>query len=191
MKGSAMRSMLFLLPLAVAAVPAVAAEVVAVAGFDSVQLRGGGSVVVRPGPSQRVTILSGSSQFTRVRVDERGQLKIDACNERCPRNYDLRIEIQSPTAPDAAISGGGAVVFSPGFAPQGQLSVAVNGGGQIDVRQVSAGNVSAAVNGGGRILTGRSTSLSAAVNGGGEVRYAASGQVSTAIHGGGSVRRDE
>ncbi|MGI8706039.1 MAG: GIN domain-containing protein [Sphingomicrobium sp.] len=186
-----MRSMLFLLPLAIAAVPAVAAEVVPVAEFESVQLRGGGSVAVRPGPAQRVTILSGSSQFTNIRVDQRGQLKIDACNERCPRNYDLRIEIQSPDVPDAAISGGGAITVAPGYAPQDQLSVAVNGGGQIDVRQVSAGNVSAAVNGGGKILTGRSSSLSAAINGGGEVRYAASGQVNTAIHGGGNVRRGD
>jgi 5-(carboxyamino)imidazole ribonucleotide synthase len=119
------------LPIAAAAVPAVAAEVV-------------------PGPA-----------------DQRGQLKIES--------------------PD----GSRAIIVAPGYASQDQLSVAVNGGGQIDVRQVSAGNVSAAVNGGGRILTGRSSSLSAAINGGGEVRYAASGQVTTAIHGGGNVRRGE
>lgn len=183
-----MRSMLFLLPLAVAAVPAVAAEVVPVPAFKSVQLRGGGSVVVRPGP-QSVTIVAGSTQFTSLRVDHRGQLRIDACNERCPRNYDLRIEIRSPQVPDLAINGGGSIAAAPGFAPQGQLSAAISGGGQIDVRAVAASNVSAAVNGGGEVLTGSSSSLSAAVNGGGEVRYAGTPHVSSVVNGGGRVVR--
>lgn len=185
-----MRSMLFLLPFAVAAVPAVAAEMVPVPEFRSVQLRGGGSIVVRPGP-QRVTIVSGSTQFTGFRVDHRGQLKIDACNTRCPRDYDLRIEIQAPQIPDLAINGGGSIAAAPGFAPQDQLSAAVNGGGRIDARSVSADNIQAAVNGGGEILTGRSSNLSAAINGGGEVRYAESGQVSSAVRGGGIVRRGD
>ena len=183
-----MRPILFLLPFAVAAVPAVAAEVVAVPAFDSVQLRGGGSVVVRPGP-QRVIIISGSTQFTELRVDHRGQLRIDACDGRCPRNYDLRIEIHSPTVPDLAINGGGSIVAAPGFAPQGQLSAAVSGGGQIDARALAASKVSAAVNGGGEVLTGNSSSLSAAVNGGGLIQYSGNPHVSSAVRGGGAVVR--
>jgi len=177
--------------LAFAATPLAAAEPVPVPAFRSVELRGGGSVIIRPGPAQQVTIVEGSSQFTRMRVDGSGKLKIDACNERCPRHYRLTIEIRSPSVPDAAIAGGGTITAAPGFAPQGEIAVAVNGGGQIDVRALSVANVSAAVNGGGRILTGRSSSLSAAVNGGGEIRYASSRSVSSAIHGGGSVRRGD
>lgn len=187
-----MRTSLFLLPFAlVAAVPASAAETVAVPEFRTIQLRGGGSIVVRPGPSQRVTIVNGSSQFTRVRVDHSGQLKIDACNERCPQRYDLRIEIQSPSAPDAAISGGGSIIFAPGYRPQSDLSVAVNGGGQVDARSLQAVNVSAAVNGGGRVLAGHPSHLSAAVSGGGEVRYAGNPHVSSVVNGGGAVRRGD
>ena len=183
-----MRSMLFLLPFAVAAVPAVAAEVVPVPEFKSVQLRGGGSIVVRPGP-HRVTIVSGSTQFTGFRVDYRGRLRIDACNARCPRDYDLRIEIHSPTVPDLAINGGGSIVAARGFAPQGQLSAAVSGGGQIDARALAASKVSAAVNGGGEVLTGNSSSLSAAVNGGGLIQYSGNPNVSSAVRGGGAVVR--
>ena len=185
-----MRYALMLLPLALTiGVPAAAAETIAVPAFRSVELRGGGNVVVRPGPVQRVTILNGSSQFTGFRVTNYGQLRIDACNERCPQHYDLRIEIQSPHAPDVAIQGGGAITALPGFAPQSQLSAAVDGGGLIDIRALTASNVNAAVNGGGKILSGRSSNLTAAVNGGGEVRYAASGNVTMAVHGGGNVRQ--
>ncbi|CAN5115982.1 MAG: DUF2807 domain-containing protein [Pseudomonadota bacterium] len=184
-----MRSMLFILPLALTAIPAFAAETVPTPAFDTVQLRGGGSVTVRPGPVQRVTIVNGSTQFTSLRVERSGQLRIDACNARCPRNYDLRIVIEGPTAIDAAITGGGSIAFAPGFRPESDLSVAISGGGQIDARSVQAANISAAINGGGRILAGRPSRLSAAVNGGGEVRYAGSPHVSSVVNGGGAVHR--
>lgn len=185
-----MRSIIALFVFALAtAAPVAAAELVPVPGFRGVELRGGGEIVVRPGPSQRVTLLAGSLRFTNVRVERNGRLIIDACNAHCPRNYDLRIEIQSPTVPSVAINGGGTIIASAGFATQSQLSAAVNGGGEINLRAVVARNISAAVNGGGLIRTGHAASLSAAVNGGGEVRYAGNPQVSSAVRGGGSVRR--
>ena len=185
-----MRSILALFAFAfVTAAPVAAAEIVAVPAFRSIQLRGGGEVVVRPGPVQRVTLVTGSSRFTGVRVDRSG-LVIDACSGPCPRNYDLRIEVQSPHLPDLAISGGGTIRAANGFAPQRDLAAAVSGGGEINVRAIDLRNLSAAVNGGGLIRGGRPAMLSAAINGGGEIRYAGNPQVSSAISGGGVVRRE-
>ncbi len=183
-----MRSLLFLLPLAIAAVPAIAAETVLVPAFQSVELRGGGDVVYSRGPVQRVIVVSGSTQFTGFRVDGRRKLAIDACNARCPQHYDLRIEIESPTIPDSAVQGGGAITAAPGFGPQANVAVAVDGGGQIDLRSTRIADVAASVAGGGKLLIGPSASLAAAVNGGGEIRYAGDPQVTTAINGGGIVR---
>jgi hypothetical protein len=183
-----MRLMLSLVTAAaVIAAPALAAEVVSVPQFRSVELRGGGGVTVVPGPAQRVTILEGSSQFTHAYVERDGQLRIDTCNDRCPHDYRLRVEIQSPDVPNLAVSGGGNIVARGGFRPQTHLAAAVNGGGQVDASAVEAMSVSAAVNGGGQVLVRPRSSLSAAVNGGGHVRYIGSPQVTTAIHGGGSV----
>lgn len=184
-----MRSFLpiFVAALAAAA-PAMAAESVAVPSFRGVELRGGGSVVVVPGPVQRVTLLDGSTQFTRFRVEHDGRLRIDTCNERCPQFYRMRVEIQSPDVPDLAVSGGGAIRATGGFRPQRDLSAAVNGGGSIDARSVEATDVSAAVNGGGEIAVRARASLSAAINGGGVVRYAGNPSISSAVHGGGLVR---
>ena len=179
---------LFAAALAVAA-PALATEVVPVGNFRSVQLMGGGIVSVVPGSVQRVTIVEGSSQFTRMRVEPNGKLKIMTCDERCPHTYRLRVVIQSPTVPDLGINGGGKIDAGGGFRPQSQLSAAVNGGGQIDARSVDATNVSAAVNGGGQVLVRPRSSLSAAVNGGGHVLYWGNPRTSVAIHGGGSVSR--
>ena len=177
---------LFALVLAVSA-PALATDVVPVAPFRSVELRGGGDVVVVPGPAQRVTILEGSTQFTRLRVEREGQLKVDTCNDRCPQHYRLRVEIQSPRVPDLAVMGGGDISVEPGFRPQSELSVAVNGGGKIDGRALEAGDVSAAVNGGGVIRIHPRASLEAAVHGGGSIHYLGNPQVTTAIAGGGHV----
>jgi hypothetical protein len=179
---------LFAAALAVAA-PALATEVIPVGNFRSVQLTGGGVVSVVPGPVQRVTIVEGSSRFTRMRVEPNGKLKILTCDNQCPYRYRLRVVIQSPTVPDLGINGGGKIDTAGGFRPQHQLSAAVNGGGQIDARSLDATNVSAAVNGGGAVLVRARSSLSAAVNGGGNVRYWGDPRTSVAIHGGGGVTR--
>ena len=114
---------------------------------------------------------------------------VDVCDGNCPRNYHLRVDIQSPSAPDVAIAGGGLIRASGGFPAQRQLSAAISGGGKIDMLAVSAGSVNAAVHGGGLISVRARSSLSAAVNGGGEVRYAGNPAVSSAINGDGAVHR--
>jgi hypothetical protein len=181
---------IFLFALAVSA-PVLGAEVVPVPAFHGVELRGGGDVQIVPGPVQRVTLIQGSTQFTSFRIRNGGQLQIDACNERCPRNYPLQIRIESPHAPDVAIAGGGTIRTSGGFAPQSKLAAAIKGGGTIDVRSIEATDVMAAISGGGKIAVSPRATLSAAVNGGGEVRYSGNPQVSMAVRGGGDVRRSD
>lgn len=179
---------LFAVALALSA-PVLATETVPVPvpEFGSVELRGGGVVTVVPAATQRVTILEGSSRFTRMHVEPDGKLRIDTCPEQCPHVYRLRVEIQSPRVPDLAVNGGGIIATAGGFRPQSQLSAAVNGGGKIDARSIEAGSVSAAVNGGGELLVRPRSALSAAINGGGQVRYWGNPAVSSAIHGGGAV----
>jgi hypothetical protein len=171
--------------------PAPAAENVALPPFRSVELRGGGDMTIVPGPVQRVTLVQGRSSVTRFRLLEGGRLQIDDCDEQCPHNYQLQIRIETPHLPDVAIAGGGLIRAGGGFAPQGHLSVAIHGGGQIDAGSVEAGNVSAAIDGGGRISVRARSSLSAALNGGGEIRYSGNPQVSSAIHGGGVIHRGD
>jgi hypothetical protein len=184
-----MRPAIVLVPIALlGAAPLAAAETVPVPAFRSVELRGGGDIVVRPGPA-RVTLLQGSSQFTRFVVDGDGQLKIDACNANCPRHYELRIEISYPTVLPMGIKGGGKIAVTPGYARQRVLAAGVGGGGTIDLRSVAADTVAAGVNGGGKILVGASNSIAAAVSGGGEIRYAGNPAVTRVIDGGGSIRR--
>jgi len=182
-----MRPILLTVGLLALAAPAVSAEVVPLPQFRSVELRGGGMVAVVPGPADRVIIREGSSQFTNMRVDGDGRLQIDTCNERCPRLYRLRVEIQSPDVPNLAVAGGGAIVTQGNFRAQRNLAVAVKGGGHIDARGVEVVAVSAAIHGGGQILVRSRSSLAAAVNGGGLVRFWGNPQVTTAVHGGGAV----
>jgi hypothetical protein len=183
-----MRSAAILIPLTLlAAAPLAAAETVSVPAFRSVELRGGGDIIVRPGAA-RVTITQGSTQFTSFSVDSDGQLKIDACNEQCPHHYDLRIEISYPTVLPMGIKGGGKITVAPGFGRQHVLAAGVGGGGVIDLRSAAADTVAAGVNGGGKILVGASNSIAAAVSGGGEIRYAGNPAVTRVIDGGGVIR---
>lgn len=187
-----MRSTLPLFAAALAtSAPVIATEVLPLSGFRSVELNGGGVVMIVPGPAQRVTIVQGSSQFTRMRVDSDGKLRIDACNQNCPRHYQLRIQIQSPHVPPVGIHGGGSITASTGFSPQRELAAGVSGGGKIDLRAVLADTVAAGVNGGGLIMVRPRVSLAAAVNGGGEVLYSGNPAVTMAVKGGGAVRRGD
>lgn len=179
---------LFLFALAASA-PALSAEVVPLPYFRSVELRGGGTVVLVPGPAERVTVIEGSTQFTSFRIERGDELKIDACNERCPNHYNLVIQIQSPRVPALAVTGGGLITTRPGFAPQSQLAAAVRGGGRIDARSLDAAQVAAAVDGGGDLLVRARASLAASVNGGGDIRYWGNPSVAMSTRGGGSIER--
>jgi hypothetical protein len=179
---------LFALAVAVSA-PAVAVEPVPVTNFRAVQLHGGGIVTILPAAAQRVTLLEGSTQFTRVRVDREGKLQIDACNQQCPRNYHLRVQIETPRIMGLGVNGGGLMTTANGFPRQNEIGVAVNGGGKIDARSIDAATVGAAVNGGGQVLVRSSGTLGAAVHGGGEIVYWGNPTVATSIAGGGAVRK--
>jgi hypothetical protein len=185
-----MRSFVPFFALAAAAsAPAVAVEPMPVASFRAIELHGGGIVSITPAPVQRVTLLEGSTQFTKVRVNGDGKLEIDACNRQCPRNYHLRIQVETPRVSGLAVNGGGLMTTANGFARQKEIGVAVNGGGKIDARSIDAANVAAAVNGGGLILVRSNGTLGAAVHGGGEIVYWGSPNVATSIAGGGAVRK--
>lgn len=171
-----------------AATPAAAQGPVAVPSFDSIQLEGGGHVTVRHGPTQRVTLVRGTTEMTRFTV-ERGRLEIDACVRSC-RDYDLEVEIVTPDIEGLAIQGGGAIRVEGAFPVRDALAVAVMGGGSIDARRIVASDVAAAISGGGMIRTHARDHLAASINGGGVIRYAGEPERSISINGGGNVHRD-
>jgi hypothetical protein len=184
-----MRKTVFLGTLAAAALlalPVWAASDVPLAPFKSVGLQGGGDVVLKHGDVQRVTLLKGSTEFTTFKVDG-NSLNIAACNNNCPNHYDLQIEIVSPAIEGVAIEGGGTIKAEGSFPAASELSAAVSGGGDIDVRGIPAARVNAAVNGGGAIRTTASQALNAAVSGGGDITYWGNPEVRQAVNGGGAV----
>jgi len=174
---------------AVVATSASAQAPVELGRFDQIELRGGGSVTLRQGGEQRVTMVRGDSEQTRFRVVN-DRLIIDACTRSC-RDYDLEIEITIPSLRAAAIEGGGAIRDDGGFAPRGDLALAVSGGGLLDFSAVDATDVAAAVQGGGVIRARARTNLAASVQGGGVITYWGDPEVVSSVQGGGSVRPGE
>src|SRR4051812_5622868 len=127
---------------------ALSQTVVPVERFRAVQLRGGGHVILRPGAAQRVTLLEGSTKYTRFHVRDDGQLLIDACDENCPHQYDLEVEIVTPRIEGVAIEGGGTIESERGFGRQASIGAAIQGGGHIDIRSIDAEHADAAIDGG-------------------------------------------
>ena len=188
-----MKSMLIASALLASAAAAAAAAPLPLAKFEAVELNGGGKVLLRHGPVQRVTLLSGDTEISDLRVDHRnnrrGKLVIDACDDRCPRNYRLEMLVESPDVDTLAVRGGGAIVADGPHGARRDMTVAVSGGGQIDLRRVPAADVTAAVSGGGALLVNATRNLTAAVRGGGSIRYWGDPEVTQIVSGGGRVER--
>ena len=159
------------------------------APFSAIESLNSGHVTLRPGSTQRVTMLKGSLEYTRVAVTERGVLVIEKCDVECPRGYELELEILVPSLARISLANGGRIQSLGSFPRQGELSVAVSHGGTIDVRSMVADRVTASVEQGGRILTVPEVRLLASVRQGGVITYWGKGKVSSSIEHGGVVNR--
>ncbi len=107
---------------------AQAQTAVPVAHFDSVELEGGGHVVIRHGDAQRVVLVKGSTRFTTFETGSNShKLTIKTCNRDCPEQYDLEIEITTPDIAAVAIEGGGHIESDGAFPGQHAITAAVRG----------------------------------------------------------------
>jgi Putative auto-transporter adhesin, head GIN domain len=173
------------------ALPVAAQTIVHTPAFNAIELEGGGHVTLRHGSVQQVRLLKGSTRFTHFIVEssQPQKLRIEACNNDCPHNYDLEVEITTPGIDTLAVSGGGRIESGGDFSARNELTLAVEGGGTIDVRAMHSEGATAAVDGGGRILVNARRELTAAINGGGKIRYWGDPKLTEAVEGGGSVER--
>ena len=165
-----------------------AQTVVPVAPFGSVELHDGVEVILRHGPTQSVTLLKGSLDYTSIRIAD-AVLIIDTCKNRCPRGYKLEIEIVTPNIVGILVSDGGTLQSLGDFPRQPEIGVTVRQGGTIDIRSMGGDNVTASVEQGGRIFTMPQTTLFASVVYGGEINYWGEARVESSVRDGGAVTR--
>lgn len=172
--------------------PLVAAQtVIPVERFRSVELQNGGRVTVRHGATQRVTILKGNPRTTRIRVAEGQRLVIENCKPDCRHTDRMEIEVITPAIAALSVSNGGTVQSAGAFPAQAAIKAAVEQGGAVDIRSISADSVDAAVDSGGRIFTAPRATLTAAVASGGIITYWGNVSVRRTIRGGGVVTQGD
>ena len=155
--------------------------------FSSIDLPDGGHVVLQRSPTQRVTLVRGSLDYTRLSVIDGSRLVVEKCFRKCPRGYRLELEILAPFVREISLANGGTIQSRGTFGRQDELSVAVAHGGTVDVRSMAVERVTASVNQGGRILTVPQSSLSARVTQGGMIIYWGDARVTSSIRHGGVV----
>jgi len=185
-------ALLVLLPLALA-LPASAETVVPLAPFQGIDLHGGGDVVLKHGSVQRVTILKGSLQYSKLTVVN-GTLDVSACEDwwHCPSNYDFKVEIETPGVTAIAVHGGGDLSTEGAFPAQDRLALDIHGGGDADLKAIPVRNASVSVHGGGDLKVTATEALSGSVEGGGDVTYWGHPKtLAVATHGGGDIESGE
>ncbi len=166
---------------------AAAQTVEQVGRFTGVELHGGGTINIRQGPVQRVTLVSGDPAEARFEVDSHGRLIASPCRHSCFGMRHFEVDIETPDLNAVAIYGGGHISAKGAFPTTSAMSVAIHGGGDIDVRDVPAQATSVEIHGGGKIFVTAQNSLAAAIHGGGAIHYAGHPAVNSDIRGGGSV----
>jgi hypothetical protein len=155
--------------------------------FSSLDVSNGAHVTLRHGATQRVTLVKGSLDYSRVTVTNGGTLVIRKCINKCPADYRLEVEIVVPNLKSISLANSGKIQAVGTFPPQDNLVVAVAHGGTIDVRLMPARRVTASVDQGGGILTMPQSWLSARVAQGGNITYWGDAEVKSSVEHGGVV----
>ncbi|HYI12299.1 MAG TPA: DUF2807 domain-containing protein [Thermoanaerobaculia bacterium] len=165
----------------------VAQAVIPVGQFRSVELRNGGNVILRHGPVQRVTIVTGDLRSTQVRVAGGQRLVIDNSGREHRRGHKLQVEVITPGIGAVSVSNGGTLQTLGTFPGQTAIHAEVEQGGMIDIRSIAADAVEASVDSGGRILTNPRNTLAATVTSGGAITYWGDPRVEKSVRHGGVV----
>lgn len=183
-----LRTLFLLTPVAaVVAAQVPQRQSVRLAPFNSIEIVNSGHAIIRPGPAPQVTFIKGSADYTRVRVTNGGALVIEKCAVKCPRGYELELDIAVPRITSISLANGGRIQTRGTFARQEELDVEVAHGGTVDVRTMLIDRVVARINQGGRILTAPRVSLLATVRQGGNVTYWGDARVTSSVEHGGVV----
>ncbi|HEY5839077.1 MAG TPA: hypothetical protein VIT19_08580 [Pyrinomonadaceae bacterium] len=156
--------------------------------FNSIVLDGGAKAVIQYGSPQRVTMLKGSEDLSLITVTQ-DRLVVNKCRDKCPRGYELQVEIVTPLINAIAVTNGGVIESRGDFPLQTAMSLAVNHGGTVDARTISANNITAAVAQGGRILAKPETTMVASVSNGGVITYWGNAQVMSSTEHGGAITK--
>jgi hypothetical protein len=169
--------------------PVGSQTVVPVGRFSSVELRNGGKVFVRHGATQRVTLLKGSLVYTQITIAGGDQLVINKCRSKCPRGYELEVEVVASDIAGISIADGGTIEVRGSFPRREEVRVAVSQGGTIDIRSLKVDSVTASVNQGGKIFTKPQSAMVASVHQGGNITYWGEVQVRSSVQQGGVVTK--
>jgi len=151
--------------------PALAGQVIPVGPFNSVEASDGAHVTIRHGGAQQVTMVKGSTEFSRFEVRD-GVLHLITCEGwHCPRNYSFDVDVVMPSINAIVASDGAAIEAQGSFPTQGNLSVKATDGGDIDARAIMAANVDAKASDGGNLKIHPRKSMQAHADDGGNIDY--------------------
>lgn len=153
------------------AAPAFAGQVIPVGQFNAVQATDGAHVIIRHGSVQQVTMVKGSTQYSRFEVRD-GVLHLVTCEGwHCPRHYEFKVDITMPDIKAIDASDGAYIETQGSFPAQGELAIKATDGGNIDARALAAANVNARASDGGNMKIRPLRAMKAHADDGGNIEY--------------------
>jgi hypothetical protein len=157
--------------------------------FNKIIIHGGGNLQIHHSGKHSLEVKSNkacdeiidfsvSSKTLYIRINDSG---INGCG--------ITIGVGVPSLIELIQNGGGNVVFKEGFSPQNSFMCEINGGGNIDVSEVSVNSFYASIEGGGVILLHAEKELEGNISGGGLIEYSGDPKVKSNVSGGGAINK--
>ena len=169
--------------------PALADETLNLPSFTSIKASDGADVIVRHGGAQSVVLAAGSTQYSKLEVQD-GTLVIETCkNWSCPHHYHLEVDITLPEVSGLEAEDGARIEAQGSFPAQAHLAAKATDGGRVEARAIAAADVNALASDGGELEVEPRQTMTAKADDGGVVRYWGDPKVKSLIaEDGGAVR---
>jgi hypothetical protein len=178
-----------------------------IGSFDRIESNIGADILVSIGATQSVSLTYDDNLIVYVTTKVRGGKLVIEASRSFSSSRDCQFKIVVPRLEEVSVGGSGKIevvgLDDDRFAVQidgsadviasgevGELTIEVNGSGNVDTRDLVAGEATVEINGSGNVNVMARDYLTAAINGSGDIIYSGNpGQVVKSVEGSGRIRR--
>jgi hypothetical protein len=157
--------------------------------FNKIVIDGGGNLQIHYSNKQTLNVKSSVACDEMVDVSVSSKTLYIRVNDSGANRCAITIDVGAHSIVELIQNGGGNVFVRKGFNPQDSFRCEINGGGNMDVSELSVNSFVASIEGGGVILLNAENELTGSISGGGLIKYTGNPKVVSTVSGGGSVDR--
>ena len=157
--------------------------------FDKIISHGGASLIINYSDRHSFQVNATTDCLKSVEISVSNRTLYIAMKDSKANTCKCTIDIGVPVLYELVQKGGGNVVLKEGFSPMNSFECKIEGGGNIDLSQLSVDSFYASIHGGGKMSLNARKELEGTISGGGLIEYSGNAIVRSYVSGGGTIRK--